>query len=183
MTAFALFTASFAVVFWLGVQQLNVNTNRRGLAFATSILISAATLIQFKVLPGPTSWLDMVAYVLGSAFGIVASMAAYPHLVRVLRFRSKRADMPLTPQPPDANAVRLGETLRLATQIAEYSSRSDIETLCPPVDKEAVRWWDTTGIDDDELTRCYVHNACAYLHLRGGLIRHPMVPHLVRFSR
>jgi hypothetical protein len=184
MTALALLVASFAVVFCLGVQQLNVNANRRVLAFFTSLAISAATLIQFKVLPGPTTWLETGAFMLGSALGIVASMAAYPHLVRLLRFRSKLAPAP-APQQPDEHAVTLGETLRLGLQIADYASRSDIESMCVPVrfDDKGVTWYDTAKVDDDEYTRTYVHNACAFLHLRRKLIRHPAHAHLVRFSR
>jgi len=85
ISAALLFAASFAVVFGLGVQQHNVHRGHRGLAFTTSLLIGAATLVQLKVLPGPTSWLDIVGYLLGSACGIVASMWAHPHLVTLLQ--------------------------------------------------------------------------------------------------
>lgn len=181
MNAAALFLASFAVVFSLGAQQLNVNANRRGLAFVTSLLICAATLIQFKVLPGPTTWLEIAAYMLGSASGIVSCMWAYPHLVRLLRFRSKPA-APVMP-PATEHSVKLGDMLRLGLQIADYSSRSDIESMCVPVQRGPLTWWDTTQVDDDEYSRTYVHNACAFLHLRGRLVRHADHPHLVRFSR
>lgn len=181
MTALALLMASFAVVFFLGVQQLNVTANRRGFAFVTSLFISAATLIQFKVLPGPTTWLEIAAFMLGSALGIEASMAAYPRLVKLLRFRTKTPAPAL--QQPDEHAVKLGETLRLGMQIAEYSSRSDIESMCVQVQHGRERWWDTQQIEDDEYTRQYVHNACAFMHLRGRLVRHPVHAHLVRFSR
>jgi len=85
ITAALLFLASFAVVFGLGVQQHNVHRGHRGLAFTTSLLIGAATLVQLKVLPGPTTWLDIAGYLLGSACGIVASMWAHPRLVALLR--------------------------------------------------------------------------------------------------
>lgn len=181
MTALGLFLASFAVVFSLGAQQLNVNANRRSLAFVTSLFISLATLIQFKVLPGPTSWLEIAAFMLGNAAGIVTCMWAYPQLVRLLGFRSKPTG-PLPPEP-DEHAVKLGETLRLGMQIADYSARSDIESMCQQVEQGPLTWWDTRQTDDDEYTRTYVHNACAFLYLRGRLVRHPQHAHLVRFSR
>jgi hypothetical protein len=85
MTALLLFGASFLVVFALGFQQLNVTAGYVRLAIATSVLINAGTLLQFKVLPGPTSVLEVVAYFAGSAAGIVASMKAHPIAVRKLQ--------------------------------------------------------------------------------------------------
>lgn len=85
MTALALFAASFAVVFLLCLQQLNIAHRHMLAAFATSMLISTASLVQFKLLPGPTGALEVTAYVIGSALGVVASMAAHPYLVRAFR--------------------------------------------------------------------------------------------------
>jgi hypothetical protein len=83
--AFLLFVATFGVVFALGLQSLNVNGGHRAMAFATSFVIGGANLVLFKVLPGPTGALEIAAYLLGGPFGILASMAAHPWLVRLLR--------------------------------------------------------------------------------------------------
>lgn len=178
MNALALFVASFAVVFGLGVQQLHVTADRRRLAFVTSLFIGGATLVQFKVLPGPTTWVEIAAYLLGSACGIVTSMWAYPLLFK-RRLAQATAHLPA----PSPSAVRLGETLRLGTQIADYASRSDIESFCLEVTRDGARWWDTQHTHcSDEADHVFVHNAAAYLHLRGHLVRHKEQPHLVRFA-
>lgn len=90
-SALTLLAASFAVVFLLGLQQLNVQAGHRLAAFGTSILISGSTLVQLKLLPGPTTALDLVAYIAGSAVGVVASMAAHPRLVRAFAALSRMA--------------------------------------------------------------------------------------------
>lgn len=92
LTAAALFAATFAVVFALGLQSLNVNGGHRALAFATSFLIGAANLVLFKVMPGPTDAWQTGAYLLGGPFGIVASMWVHPRLVRLLLPRRTAAD-------------------------------------------------------------------------------------------
>lgn len=90
MTALLLFASTFCVVFALGLQSLNVNGGHRLMAFLTSFAIGASNLVLFKVLPGPTAWLEIGAYLFGGPFGIVASMLAHPHLVRLMR-RPRRA--------------------------------------------------------------------------------------------
>lgn len=85
MTALLLFASTFAVVFALGLQQLNVSGGHERLAFVTSIAIAASQLALYKLLPGPTSALEIAAYLFGGSFGIVASMRAHPHLVRLFR--------------------------------------------------------------------------------------------------
>lgn len=87
MTALMLFASTFAVVFTLGLQQLNVSGDHKVLAFFTSLAIGASNLVLFKLLPGPTSGLELAAYLLGGPFGIVTSMWAHPHVVRVLTRR------------------------------------------------------------------------------------------------
>lgn len=90
MATVALFIASFVVVFALGFQQLNVSGRHYLLAFLTSLVIGSATLVQFKYLPGPTSPLEIGAYLAGSALGIVTSMWAHPALVRAIQRRRAR---------------------------------------------------------------------------------------------
>lgn len=97
MTALLLFASTFAVVFALGLQSLNVNGGHRLMAFLTSFAIGASNLVLFKVLPGPTAGLEIAAYLLGGPFGIVASMLAHPHLVRLMR-RSRDARTSDTPE-------------------------------------------------------------------------------------
>ena len=178
MTAAAIFLASFVVVFALGVQQLNVTASRYRAAFITSLVIGTATLVQLKQLPGPTTWLDIAGYLVGSALGIVASMWAYPRLFK-RRLAAATTGLP----PPDENAVKLGERLRLATVIADYSARSDIESFCCTRLTETGTWWDTsTLVADDEHERQFVANAVAYLHLCERLVPNPSNPRLVRFK-
>lgn len=91
MTALALFAATFVLVFALGVQQLNVTADWYAGAFFTSLVISTANLMLFKVLPGPTSAWDVIGYSLGGAFGIVAAMRAHPIIVRRWHRMGRRA--------------------------------------------------------------------------------------------
>jgi hypothetical protein len=80
-TALLLFAATFAVVFTLGLQQINVERRNALAAFVTSLAITASNLVLFKLLPGPTTVLQIAAHFLGGAFGIVASIWAYPRLL------------------------------------------------------------------------------------------------------
>lgn len=84
MTAVALFASTFALVFALGLQSLNVNGGHRWLAFGTSFAIGAANLVLFKLAPDATG-IEIAGYLAGGPLGIVAAMAAHPHLVRLYR--------------------------------------------------------------------------------------------------
>lgn len=77
LTPLYLFGATFALVFFLGVQQLVVNANEQALAFVLSMAISSANLVLYKLVPGPTSIADLAGYTLGGACGIVAGMRVY----------------------------------------------------------------------------------------------------------
>ena len=59
MTAALLFSATFALVFALGLQQANVERGHKLAACLTSPLIGLANLALFKVLPGPTDAVEM----------------------------------------------------------------------------------------------------------------------------
>lgn len=83
MTAALLFAATFAVVFTLGIQQMNVERGHKLAAFITSPLIGLANLALFKVLPGPTDPIEIAAYLAGGAIGIVTSMWAHPVLASI----------------------------------------------------------------------------------------------------
>ena len=105
MTAAALFLASFVVVFALGFQQMNVAGGHYGLAVITSVAIGSATLVQFKYLPGPTSPLEIAAYFIGSALGIVTSMWAHPALLRAIaRLRPGHLRHPINFSTKDKHA-------------------------------------------------------------------------------
>ena len=205
MTAALLFAATFAAVFTLGIQQLNVERRHVLAAAATSPLIGLAHLALFKVLPGPTALVEITAYLAGGSAGIAAGIWAHPRLAALLGARRLQpATRPLTlgdvalttppwaldkPQPPPAppaeHAERLGETLRLAQQIADEAARADIEGWCGFVRIGRVTWYDTDttatlhGREEAE----YVATAVRYLTLRERIAMHPTQPHLVRFEQ
>lgn len=82
MTALLLFASSFALVFALGFQSLNVNRGHYVAAFFTSFAIGLSQLVALRVIPSPgTGELEMLGYLLGGPFGIVASMVAHPYIV------------------------------------------------------------------------------------------------------
>ena len=76
MTAGALFLSTLLLVFFLGLQSLNVNGGRYLAAFFTSFGIGAANLALFKLAPD-ASGLEIAAYLSGGPVGIVASMWAH----------------------------------------------------------------------------------------------------------
>lgn len=177
MTAALLFAATFAVVFTLGLQQINVERRDMLAAFATSPLIGISNLVLFKVLPGPTDWLDHAGYLAGGAIGIVASMWMHPVLVRMF----ERLPAPVTLL--DDHARRMGERLRLATEMADDIARSDIESHCTFERMGRHTWYDTTAPSREGIeVEGGIDKATRYLDLRGHLIRHPQQKHLVRFE-
>jgi hypothetical protein len=78
-----LFTSTFLLVFFLGLQSLNVNNGHRWAAFITSFGIGLSNLVLFKMAPDAAGT-EIAAYLMGGPFGIVASMIAHPTLVRVM---------------------------------------------------------------------------------------------------
>jgi len=83
----ATFAATFAVVLFLGLQSLNVNGGHKLLAVLTSFGIGVANLFILKIMPGPTDWLELTAYMTGGPLGIYISMCIHPWVV--LRFGRK----------------------------------------------------------------------------------------------
>lgn len=77
MTATALFASTFALVFALGLQSLNVNGGHYRAAFLTSFAIGAANLVLFKLAP-EASGIEIAAYLTGGPAGIVCAMRAHP---------------------------------------------------------------------------------------------------------
>lgn len=80
MTAIALFAITFALVFLLGIQQLNVQFGQRAQAFLTSLAIAWLQLLLLKLMPQPTSMAENIGYLLGGPFGILAAMQWHPAL-------------------------------------------------------------------------------------------------------
>ncbi len=84
MNALILFVSTWALVLFLGLQSLNVNGGHRLLACLTSFGIGAANLTVLKIMPGPTSTIEILAYLAGGPIGIVTSMLIHPWMVRIL---------------------------------------------------------------------------------------------------
>jgi hypothetical protein len=76
MTALILFASTFVLVFFLGLQSLNVNGGRYVAAFMTSFGIGLSQLMLYKLAPDADGW-QIAAYLSGGPFGIVASMWAH----------------------------------------------------------------------------------------------------------
>ena len=73
MTALALLVSTFCLVFFLGLQSLVVNSGYRWLAFFNSFAIGTSNLVLFKLAPN-SSGIEVLAYLSGGPFGIVAAM-------------------------------------------------------------------------------------------------------------
>jgi len=91
MNALLLFAATYLLVLFLGLQTLNVSGGHRLMAAITGFGIGSANLAILKIVPGPTSFLEMTAYLSGGPLGIVTSMAIHPWLVRIFRRRSSKS--------------------------------------------------------------------------------------------
>jgi hypothetical protein len=81
MIELGIFASTFLAVFFLGLQSLNVNGGHYVLAFCTSVGIGASHLLLYRVMPDPTG-LQVLAYLLGGPFGIVASMWMHRRYVK-----------------------------------------------------------------------------------------------------
>lgn len=84
MTELTLFASTFVLVFALGSQSLNVNNGHYLLAALTSFVIGAGQMVLYKLAP-EAGWSEIAAYLCGGPLGIVCSMFAHPHLVRLTR--------------------------------------------------------------------------------------------------
>jgi hypothetical protein len=105
MNALILFASTFAVVFFLGLQSLNVNQRRYVAAAITSFGIGSANLLILKIAPGPTDAIDIAAYLAGGPLGILAAMHAHPRLVRALTRRSQTPKITARQHPTAATAA------------------------------------------------------------------------------
>lgn len=108
ISALILFVAAFCIVFALGFQSLNVNRGHYVSAFLTSFVIGGSNLVLLKILPAQTTPLELVAYLAGGPFGIVASMWAHQ------RWMGKRSNVDVVEAAEDAEY----EYQRLKDEIA-----------------------------------------------------------------
>lgn len=76
MTELLLFLSTFLLVFFLGLQSLNVNGGHTRAAFCTSFGIGLGNLILFKLAPN-ANWSECLAYLAGGPLGIVSSMTVH----------------------------------------------------------------------------------------------------------
>jgi len=81
-TAAWLFASTYALVFALGLQSLNVNGGHYAAAFFTSFCIGASNPVLFKLAPD-AGGIQIVAYLAGGPLGIVSAMRAHPYIVRL----------------------------------------------------------------------------------------------------
>lgn len=183
MIAALLFAATFAAVFTLGVQQINVERRHMLAAAATSPLIGLAHLVLFQVLPGPVQWFEIAAYLAGGSAGIVAGIWAHPRLAAALA-GCRRAPS-ASAQALQQASERLGETLRLATEIADEAARCDIECHCNYERMGELTWYDTRSAAELHGPEYAdgIATALRYLRLRDRIVLHPVQDHLVRFER
>lgn len=81
MNELLLFASCFASVFALGFQSQNVNQGHYVAAFLTSFAIGGGHLALYKLMP-EANLSEIVAYLMGGPFGIVASMVAHRRYMR-----------------------------------------------------------------------------------------------------
>lgn len=79
MTGLTLFASTFALVFLLGVQQLNVQHGHRGAASITSLFIGISQLALYKLAPD-AGGLEVAGYLAGGPLAIICAMAVHPWL-------------------------------------------------------------------------------------------------------
>lgn len=83
------------------------------------------------------------------------------------------------------HAERLGETLRLATHLADEYARADIEVWCIYETIDGQCWYDVRSAAErlgPEHGQS-IDIALRYLRLRGRVVLHQEHEHLVRFER
>lgn len=79
MTALTLFASTFALVFLLGVQQLNVQHGHQLAAATTSLFIGISQLALYKLAPD-AGGVEIAAYLTGGPLAIVCAMKVHPWL-------------------------------------------------------------------------------------------------------
>lgn len=83
MTALALFESTFVLVFFLGLQTTNVARGHYLAAFITSIGIGAGNLVLFKLAPDASEF-EIIVFLMGGPFGVVAAMWSHTRIAGLL---------------------------------------------------------------------------------------------------
>ena len=78
MNALIILLATIALVAMLGFQSLTINSNLKVMAVFNSLLINGANLWLLKVMPGPTTSLEVAAYLIGGPIGVYITLWAFP---------------------------------------------------------------------------------------------------------
>ena len=78
MTVLIIFVSTFATVFALGFQSLNVNNGHYYAAAVTSFVIGASHLVLYKILPDG-DLLTCAAFLVAGPLAITSSMWAHGH--------------------------------------------------------------------------------------------------------
>lgn len=79
---FLLFLASFTTVLLIGVQQLNVEHRKYLRAIVTSIGISVANYLLYKILSsGDLQFYQFLVFSVGGALGIISAMWVHDHFL------------------------------------------------------------------------------------------------------
>ena len=80
MTELILFLSTFASVFTLGLQSLNVNQGHYTAAFCTSLFIGGSQIILYKLAPSADAS-ETLAYITGGPLGIITAMWIHRHTI------------------------------------------------------------------------------------------------------
>jgi hypothetical protein len=86
---FVLFVSTFALCVLFGMQSQIVRLGHKSHAFLSSIGIGTLQLFSYKLLPSGGVY-EMIAFVLGGACGIVASIEIHSYYVRWLGIKDNR---------------------------------------------------------------------------------------------
>jgi hypothetical protein len=194
MNALALFVASFVICFALGFQQFNLQRSLVVSAIVTSAVISLASLVQFRLLPFTPTALEIAAYLVGSALGIVGAMKAHPAFMawRTNRWQPADEDHPwrgVIEELGTSDFLKLhqddtsAERDRLQAELARAVAVSDIESFCQRRSFSSGWYYDTADLREaDPFEQAAVPRAVRYLELLGELARHPTHSALVRIK-
>ena len=99
-----LFVSTFALVFALGFQSLNVNGGHYKSAFATSLAIGVSQLVLYKLVPNASPG-EVLAYLAGGPAAIVCSMLAHKRVFKAKSSHEEPRQMPCICQFPPSTQL------------------------------------------------------------------------------
>lgn len=76
-----LFTSSFAIVLFLGFQSQIVRLGHKKMAFFLSLGVGTMQIFSFKLVPD-ANMIELIAFVLGGAIGIVSSITVHDWYIK-----------------------------------------------------------------------------------------------------